>query len=255
MIITSEDKDICLELLHISYDRGYFNMSFCINLFNNKTDTDFNIHLSTKMSQRDLNYMIDNTRDIIDKRIKSFGFKSCDKSLTLFVENIDSGFVHQIEIYNKELSLSFYLNINTNVLFLEELYDMFSLIKDSRSIDVPLVNDDTRKSICIKFAKDEEYEDYSLSILIKDNYIRRKRCLRLEEACQVKKNIMSILEKDTLSVNIVGDYLNLSVCKFGTEYLVDGEISDYSFPIQNKLVISGGIPIDISNLNNLFDGL
>lgn len=85
--------------------------------------------------------------------------------------------------------------------------------------------------------------------------MKRKRCLRQEEACQIKKNIMDFLEKDTLSANIVGDYFNLSVCKFGTEFIVDGEICDYSFPIQNKLVISGGIPIDKSNLENLFDGL
>lgn len=255
MIITSEDKNYCLELLHMSYESRYYQLLFCINLFNNKTDTDFNILFSTKMSQRDLYYMIDNTRDIIDNRIRSFGFKSCDKTLTFFIENCDSGFMHQIEIYNKELSLSFYLNINTNVLFMEHLCDLLTLIKENKSIEEPPGNDDTRESINIKFVKDEDNGDYSLSLLIKDNYMKRKRCLRQEEACQIKKNIMDFLEKDTLSANIVGDYLNLSVCKFGTEFIVDGEICDYSFPIQNKLVISGGIPIDKSNLENLFDGL
>ena len=59
------------------------------------------------------------------------------------------------------------------------------------------------------------------------------------------------MEGNIQSVNIENDNLFLSIFAFGTEFLVDGVIRDFSFPSNNMVKILSGIRIKPSAIEKI----
>lgn len=243
-----------MELLSCSMVNGYYNINSCIKLKNEMTDTDFCFSFKTKLNERDLQYVSDNIYDLINNNISSFGFKSCDKTLSFLFELKSDGVISQFEIW-KFSSINTYctynINLETDVYFLEQLCTLLDIIKKSDSINVtaPISNDNT--PLKIEIYKDEESKDYSLSLNSSENLIVRRNCLQQEDVDYLRSQIALLLAGDIISVNIESDNLFLSICSFGSDYMVNGEISDFTFPHCNKLKMYGGYLLEKDNIINI----
>lgn len=244
-------KVICntfeIELLNCSIANSYYNISFCIKLKNEMTDTDFCFSFITKLNKRDLQYISDNFCDLINNNISCFGFKSCDKTLSFHFELKSDGVISQFEIWKFSSVNTYYtysINMKTDIIFIEKLYDMFNYIKMHGFTNKTDCKFKNSAPLLIEIFKNIESNNYSLRLQFSENRIVRKNCLQQEDIDYLKSQISMLLAKKILYFNIESDNLFLSITSFGSDFMVDGEISDFTFPLSNKLKMSGGYPIE-----------
>lgn len=236
-----------IELLSCSIVNNYYNIRFSIKLKNEVTDTDFCFCFTTKFNERDLQYISDNFFDIINNAISSFGFKSCDQSLSLHFELSNDGMINQFEIW-KFFSVNTYytysINMKTDIFFLEQLCDMFNYIKMCGFTDKTDFKLENSAPLLIEILKNIESNNYSLCLNFSENRIIRKNCLQQEDFDYLRSQITMLLGGEILSIKIESENLFLSITSFGSDFMVDGEISDFTFPFSNKLKMSGGYPLE-----------
>lgn len=232
-----------IELLCCSFINNYYNLSFSIKMKKEMTDTDFCFNFSTKLNKRDLQYISDNFKDLLNNVTSSFGFKSSDKTMTLYFELENDGVINQFEIW-KFFSINTYctynINLETDIFFIEQLCSLFDYIKKSGSVKETAFVSKDNASLEIEIFKNDESNDYSLCLKKSENRIVRKNCLQQKEVDYLRTQLAMLLAGDIMYINIESENLFLSICSFGSDYLLDGEISDFSFPHSNKIKLSGG---------------
>lgn len=249
MKITNNSLEI--EVLKCSYGNGYYNVKFGIRLFNDITDTDFATNVTTRFSNRDLQYITDNIHDFLDNKIDCFGFKSCDKSLSFHFAQNDEGITHQIEIWKEKYNINYEFNLPLDISYLESFDCMLDYIRSGDFDYDPKLNRDD--ALHIKVYNNRNSGILSLSFSLSEDKIIRRNCMCHEDVDLLKSQITKLLDGDTISININSDNMFLSICAFGPDFLVDGEIRDFTFPTNNKMQLLGGYSIDRENIERIID--
>lgn len=246
-----KNKLLEIKTLEYSLENEYYNVKLNMKLANDITDTDFTIVYYAKFSNRDLNYLSENICDMLNNKIGSFGFKSCDNSLSIFLEQSNDGLIAQVEIWKKESSIKYKLFIKVEYLLMEQVYNYICSIKE-KSINIRKnFQSDGVDTLQIKISKSDFADYYSLSLYIVEDRIIRKRCLLQDDIELLKLQIQDLLKGNIQSVNIENDNLFLSIFAFGTEFLVDGVIRDFSFPSNNMVKILSGNRIKPSAIEKI----